>query len=61
MWIKKYCKENNIVFLEIPYTYKTKEKILNLLQKVIIEGVDINTIIDYTPLYKEINELGITI
>lgn len=61
MWIKKYCEENNITFIEIPYTYYSTKKIQDLLQRVIIEGEDINSIIDYTPFYKEINELGIRI
>lgn len=61
MWVKKYCKENNILFIEIPYTFDTLQKIQDLLQRVIIGGEDINSLIDYTPLYEEINKLGITI
>jgi len=61
MWVKKYCNENNIVFIEIPYTVNSIKKIKSLLQKVIIEGQDINNIIDYEPFYKEIKERGITI
>jgi hypothetical protein len=61
MWVKRYCEENNITFIEIPYTYYSTKKIQDLLQRVIIEGEDINNIIDYTPFYKEINELGIRI
>jgi len=55
------AKEAGAVFLEIPYTYITLSEIQDLLQRVIIEGEDINDIIDYTPFYKEINKLGISI
>ena len=61
MWVKKKAKENKITFLEIPYTFNTYDKIQDLLQRVIIGGEDINNIIDYTPFYKEIRELGISI
>ena len=61
MWVKKKAKENKITFLEIPYTFNTYEKIQDLLQRVIIDGEDINNIIDYAPFYKEIEELGISI
>ena len=61
LWVKKYCKENNVIFIEIPYIYYSTKKIQDLLQRVIINGEDINNIIDYTPFYKEIEELGISI
>ena len=61
MWVKKYCKENNITYVEIPYTFYSVSEIQDLLQRVIINGEDINNIIDYSPFYKEIEELGISI
>ena len=61
MWVRKYCEENNITFIEIPYTFYSVSEIQDLLQRVIIGGEDINNIIDYTPFYKEIRELGIRI
>ena len=63
MYERKYCSErkDKILFIEIPYTFDTVEKIQDLLQRVIIEGENINNIIDYTPFYKEIEELGISI
>ena len=61
LYVKKMAKEAGAVFLEIPYTYITLSEIQDLLQRVIIEGEDINNIIDYTPFYKEIEELGIGI
>ena len=61
MWVKKYCKENNITYIEIPYTFYSVPEIQDLLQRVIIKGEDINNIIDYAPFYKEIRELGISI
>jgi hypothetical protein len=63
MYERKYCSErkDKILFIEIPYTFDTVERIQDLLQRVIINGEDINDIIDYAPFYKEINELGISI
>lgn len=50
--IRNYCKENNIILIEIPYTYNTYEKVEQLLNRVILNGEDINSIIDYSKLYK---------
>ena len=36
--VRRYCEENNIVFIEIPYTYKNQLDVNDLLQKIIIEG-----------------------
>lgn len=36
--VKRYCEENNIVLIEIPYTYKTLDEIESLLQRIIIDG-----------------------
>ena len=58
LYERKYCEENGILLIEIPYTFDTIDKIQNLLQKVIIDGQDINTIIDYKPFYEKINKLG---
>lgn len=35
--VKAHCKNNNIVFIEIPYTYDTYEKISNILYSIFIE------------------------
>ena len=51
--VRKYCKENNIILIEIPYTYNTYEKVEQLLNRVILNGEDINSIIDYSKLYKK--------
>ena len=61
MWVKKYCKEHNIIYVELPYTLFTIQEIENVLREVIINGKDINTIIDFDPIYKKIHEIGITI
>lgn len=50
--VRSYCLENNIQLLEIPYTYNTYEKVKDLLDRVILGGEDINTIVDYQSLYK---------
>ena len=57
-YVREYCKENNIVLIEIPYTYDTLEKIENILQLVIIDSKDPVDIIDYPDIlpiesYKE--------
>jgi hypothetical protein len=61
MWVKKYCKENDILFIEIPYTFRSIKKIESLLQEVIINGKNINDLIDYEPFYNEIKDRDITI
>lgn len=50
--VRKYCKENNITLIEIPYTLDTYEKIANFLDKVLIQHIDPNTLVDYSKLYK---------
>lgn len=43
--VKEYCKINNIEFIEIPWTYYTKNKIDYILTETIIEGNKIEDII----------------
>lgn len=50
--IRNYCKDNNILLIEIPYTYNTYEKVKEFLDKVILQGIDPNILIDYKSLYK---------
>lgn len=50
--VRDYCKENNIFLIEIPYTLDTYEKVKYFLDKVILQGIDPNTLIDYKSLYK---------
>lgn len=50
--LREYCKENDIILIEIPYTYNTYKKIEQLLNRVILNGENINSIIDYSKLYK---------
>lgn len=52
MKLENIVKENNIILIEIPYTYNTYEKVEQLLNRVILNGEDINSIIDYSKLYK---------
>ena len=49
--VREYCKNNHIQLIEIPYTYKNYESVKNLLDRVILNGEDINSIIDYQSLY----------
>ena len=51
--VREYCKENNIIFVEIPYTYDTFNKISEVLNKIIIENLDPGDVlvipeVDYT-------------
>lgn len=50
--LRDYCKNSNILLIEIPYILSTYAEISNFLNKTIIEGIDPNSIIDYKSLYK---------
>ena len=50
--LKEYCIKNNILYIEIPFMYNTQEKVNDFLNKVLINGVDPNTLVDYNSLYK---------
>lgn len=47
-----YCLKNDIILINIPYTFNSQDKIEQLLNRVILNGEDINSIIDYSKLYK---------
>lgn len=47
-----YCIKNNIVLINIPYIFNSQYEIEQLLNRVILGGEDINSIIDYSKLYK---------
>lgn len=49
---REFCIRNNIRLIEIPYTYSTYEKVSNFLDKVLLQNIDPNTLIDYSKLYK---------
>ena len=51
--VRSYCKKSGIEFIEIPYTLDTFEKVSEFLTKVLFEGIDQNTLIDYNKLYEE--------
>lgn len=36
--VRNYCKNHNIIYIEIPYTYDTYIKISDILKKIILEG-----------------------
>lgn len=50
--VRDYCKKNNIKYIEIPYILDTYEKVKDFLDKVILQEVDPNILIDYQSLYK---------
>lgn len=43
--IRNYCKNNNIILIEIPYKFRTKESVWNLLNEIIINGKSPNDLI----------------
>lgn len=49
--VRSYCKDNDIVLIEIPYSLKSKE-VYEILFKVLFSGIDPETLIDYKSLYK---------
>ena len=57
---RQYCLErkDQIMFLEIPYTFDTYEKVFDLLERVLINDENIEDIIDYKPFYKSIEKLS---
>ena len=59
--MRKYCKENNIVLIEIPYTYNTLQKVSDFLTKILIENIDPTTLVDYKALYELTEGIGLTI
>lgn len=50
--MRKYCKDNNIRLVEIPYFMKTAQEVSNFLDKVLLQNIDPNTLVDYSKLYK---------
>lgn len=36
--VRKYCKQHNIIYIEIPYLYNKRTKINNLLDEIILNG-----------------------
>ena len=38
-YVRKYCKENNIVFLELPYNIESKKRISGIIKKVLFKGI----------------------
>ena len=37
--VKNYCQQNSIIFIEIPYTYDSYNKISEVLSKIILNGL----------------------
>lgn len=50
--VREYCKINNILFIEVPYTLGTLEKVSDFLNRVLLNGEPSEEIIDYKSLYK---------
>ncbi len=50
--LRLYCKKNSITLIEIPYTYNTRISIFAFLDKVILQGIDPNTLVDYESLFE---------
>ena len=45
--VRNYCKNNDIILIEIPYKYYTKESVWKLLDDIIINGISPDDIISY--------------
>ena len=43
--VEKYCSDNNIQLLVIPYTYKDIDSVYDVLYKILVEGKDQNEVI----------------
>ena len=43
--VRDYCEKNNILFIEIPYTYKTKKSIFFVLSEIFLNGKNPENII----------------
>jgi hypothetical protein len=50
--VKNYCNRNNISLLEIPYIYNTKNSIYLFLDKVLINKINPNLLVNYESLYR---------
>lgn len=53
--IRNYCKENNIILLEIPYTYRRHDQLIKILGDILLNGAKPEDIIKYP----EIQTLGL--
>lgn len=47
--VKEYCKRNNYIFLEIPYTYSTEGEIDDILTKIILQDIDPSEVVMNIP------------
>lgn len=47
----KYCNENNLILIIVPYILDKKEKIYDYMDKVLYEGIPPNSLIDFDSLY----------
>jgi hypothetical protein len=50
--VRLYCKKNSIDLIEIPYIFNTKQAIFDFLDKVLLLGINPNTLIDYESLFE---------
>ena len=50
--VRIYCKQNNIMLVEIPYTISSFKRVSEFLNKVVFENIDPSTLVDYNLLYE---------
>jgi len=50
--VKLYCKKHSITLIEIPYIFNTRPSIFDFLDKVLLQGIDPNTLVDYESLFE---------
>lgn len=49
--VREYCKNNDIFLVEVPYTIIKKDEVYDFLDKVLFEGIDPNSLVDYASLF----------
>lgn len=54
--IRKYCKENSIILIEIPFNYRSLKNIENILKSIILEGKSPEEYIDLSIYFNKIDE-----
>jgi len=49
--VREYCKEHDIFLVEVPYTIIKKDEVYDFLDKVLFEGINPNSLVDYASLF----------
>lgn len=57
--VRTYARNNGLIFVEIPYTIKSKKEIKDFLSKVILDNIRADELIDLSPFYEMIKSYGV--